>query len=183
MKILETERLLLRTFEENDCDAMTLINQDHKVMEYFPSVADRKQTSNHIKRIMNHQEKYDYSLYAVEIKATQEMIGFVGLLHRTREEFDAHFMPSTEIGWRLAAQHWNQGYATEAAQRVLDYAFNHFNLSPWCFFICRKQFNSEKNGCEIAISPKSMMVIFFNISSMSMLLSLKSGWTMLGFIE
>ena len=57
------------------------------------------------------------------------MIGFVGLLHRTKEEFDTRFMPSTEIGWRLSAKHWNQGYATEAALAVLDYAFKQLNLT------------------------------------------------------
>lgn len=129
MKILETDRLLLRTFQKSDCDAMTLINQDPKVMEYFPAVGDRKQTIEHIERIIKHQEKYGYSLYAVEIKSSGEMIGFVGLLHRTIEEFDAHFMPSTEIGWRLSAKHWNQGYATEAALAVLDYAFKQLNLT------------------------------------------------------
>lgn len=129
MKVVETKRLVLRTFKESDCDAMTLINQDRKVMEYFPAIGDRKQTIAHIKRIMDHQQQYGYSLYAVEIKLTQEVIGFVGLLHRTKEEFDAHFMPSTEIGWRLASQHWNQGYATEAARAILDYAFKQLNLS------------------------------------------------------
>lgn len=128
MKILETNRLCLRTFVESDCDTMTLINQDPNVMKYFPAIADRQQTLELIKRIMTHQEKYGYSLYAVEIKSSAELIGFVGLLHRTKEEFDAHFMPSTEIGWRLSSLHWNQGYATEAALAVLDYAFNQLNL-------------------------------------------------------
>ena len=129
MKILETGRLMLRSFQKNDCDAMTLINQDPKVMEYFPAVGDRKQTIEHIERIIKHQDKYGYSLYAVEIKSSGEMIGFVGLLHRTKEEFDTRFMPSTEIGWRLSAKHWNQGYATEAALAVLDYAFKQLNLT------------------------------------------------------
>jgi len=129
MKILETDRLLLRIFQKCDCDAMTLINQDPKVMEYFSAVSDRKQTIEHIERIIKHQEKYGYSLYAVEIKSSAEMIGFVGLLHRTKEEFDAHFMPSTAIGWRLSKKYWNQGYATEAALAVLDYAFKQLNLT------------------------------------------------------
>jgi RimJ/RimL family protein N-acetyltransferase len=129
MIVLETKRLILRTFKESDCDVMTLINKDPKVMAYFPSTLDREQTIEFIEKIMNHQKKYGYSPYAVDIKSTQEMIGFVGLLHRTKEEFDAHFMPSTEIGWRLSSQHWNQGYATEAASKVRDYAFNSLSLS------------------------------------------------------
>ncbi len=129
MKILETDRLLLRTFNPSDCDAMTAINQDAEVMRHFPSVGTREETEEHIQRIMAHQDKYGYSLYAVELKTTHEMIGFVGLIHRTKDEFNAPFMPATEIGWRLASKHWNQGYATEAAKAVLAYAFAQLKLN------------------------------------------------------
>jgi RimJ/RimL family protein N-acetyltransferase len=106
MKILETKRLILRTFTENDLDAMTRINQDSRVMQYFPSPGNRKQTKTHINRIINHQLKYGYSLYAVELKSIREMIGFVGLLHRTKKEFNVPFTPCTEIGWRLSFKHF-----------------------------------------------------------------------------
>jgi ribosomal-protein-alanine N-acetyltransferase len=42
--------------------------------------------------------------------------------------FEAHFTPCVEIGWRLAAKHWGQGYATEAASVVLDHAFGPLGL-------------------------------------------------------
>ncbi|MEM9243742.1 MAG: GNAT family N-acetyltransferase [Pseudomonadota bacterium] len=128
MKILETQRLILRTFHDHDLDAMARINQDPKVMKYFPSIGNRKQTYDHIKRIRTHQARYGYSLYAVELKSTSEMIGFVGLIHRAKKEFGACFTPATEIGWRLSSRHWGKGYATEAALAVLDYAFNYLNL-------------------------------------------------------
>ncbi|HFS6879460.1 TPA: GNAT family N-acetyltransferase [Legionella pneumophila] len=121
MKILETERLLLRTFQEDDVESMIAINQDKKVMQFFPSVPTEEETIAFIDKVIAHQEQYGFSLYATEIKKTGEMIGFVGLLTAT---FEAHFTPATEIGWRLSSKHWNQGYATEAAKAVLDYAFN-----------------------------------------------------------
>ena len=37
--------------------------------------------------------------------------------------FEAHFTPAVEVGWRLAAEHWSRGYATEAARAALDYGF------------------------------------------------------------
>lgn len=129
MKILETKRLILRTWSEPDLGPMTAINQDPIVMEYFPSVGSQDETLAHIQRIKEHQRKYGYSLYAVELRSTGEMIGFVGLLHRTKEEFDAPFMPSTEIGWRLSSKHWNQGHATEGARAVLHYAFDTIGLN------------------------------------------------------
>ncbi len=128
MIILETKRLILRTFKDEDLDPMAQINQDPKVMEYFPAVGDKEQTRIHIKRINDHYDKYGFSLYAVEIKNTGEFIGFVGLLHRELDEFDASFMPATEIGWRLSSKHWGKGYAPEASKAVLEYAFNTLNL-------------------------------------------------------
>lgn len=55
----------------------------------------------------------------MEIKSTGEFIGYVGL-HEIG--FDADFTPGVEIGWRLAAEYHNQGYATEAAKAVLNLA-------------------------------------------------------------
>ncbi|HAT9135723.1 TPA: GNAT family N-acetyltransferase [Legionella pneumophila] len=125
MKILETERLLLRTFQEDDVESMIAINQDKKVMQFFPSVPTEEETIAFIDKVIAHQEQHGFSLYATEIKTTGEMIGFVGLFTAT---FEAYFTPATEIGWRLSSKHWNQGYATEAAKAVLDYAFNERKL-------------------------------------------------------
>jgi len=60
----------------------------------------------------------------VELKETQEFIGFIGL-HNQPEQFD--FSPCIEIGWRIATDHWKKGYATEGAKAALDYAFNILN--------------------------------------------------------
>ena len=121
--IIETERLILRAWHEDDLEPMYEINQDPKVMEYFPALADKKETLSLIERIFKHQDAYGYSLYAVELKSTHEMIGFIGLLHRTKAELNVSFNPSTEIGWRLSSKHWGKGFATEGASAVLDYAF------------------------------------------------------------
>lgn len=144
MKVLETQRLLLRDFNLEDLDAMTAINQDPLVMKYFPSIGDKEQTEAHINRIKAHQKKYGYSLYAVELKSNREMIGFVGLLHRTKEEFDVPFMPATEIGWRLSSQHWNHGYATEVARAVLHYAFTQLNLAEVISFTVVDNLSSRR---------------------------------------
>lgn len=72
-----------------------------------------------------HYKEKGFSLYAVELKNTGEMIGFLGLMPPS---FEAHFTPAVEIGWRLSSTHWNQGYATEGAKAVLHYAFTSLNL-------------------------------------------------------
>lgn len=125
MIILETDRLTLRTWTEQDIDAMAIIDQDPKVCEFLPAIGNRAATETGVRKIMRHYEDHGYSLYAVELKSTREFIGWTGL---AIPSFEAHFTPAVEIGWRLSSNHWNQGYATEAAKAVLNYAFKTLGL-------------------------------------------------------
>jgi len=125
MKIIETNRLILRTWEDYDLHAMLKINQDPKVMEYFPSLQDLEMTKNFIDKVNAHFENHGYSLYATVRKDTNEFIGFIGLLIA---DFESHFTPATEIGWRLSSTHWGKGFATEGAKAVLDYAFKELKI-------------------------------------------------------
>lgn len=70
--------------------------------------------------------KRGYTLWAVELKETHEMIGFIGL---NDTSWQSHFTPAVEIGWRLGSQYWGQGYATEGAIACLEYGFNTMNLN------------------------------------------------------
>ena len=98
MKILETDRLILLTWIDEDLELMLTINQDPKVMEYFPSLQDLDMTRVFINKVNAHFENYGYSLYASVKKDTNEFIGFIGLLITN---FKSHFIPATEIAWRL----------------------------------------------------------------------------------
>ncbi len=68
-------------------------------------------------RNLAHQARYGYGLFSVILKATGELIGDCGLEHG---EFRG--MPCVELGYDLLSAYWNQGYATEAALRVRDWA-------------------------------------------------------------
>lgn len=126
MKILETDRLILRTWDDDDLRQMLAINQDPKVMEYFPSLQDLEMTKKFIEKVNAHFENHGYSFYATVRKDTNEFIGFIGLLIA---DFESHFTPATEIGWRLSSNHWGKGFATEGAKAVLDYAFRELKIS------------------------------------------------------
>lgn len=125
MKILETNRLILRTWTEQDIDPMAAIDQDPEVCKFLPGIGSREATDAGIQTMMKHYEEHGFTFYAVELKSTHEMIGFLGL---KIPSFQAHFTPCVEIGWRLSSKHWNQGYATEGAKAILDYAFTDLNL-------------------------------------------------------
>lgn len=126
MIILETERLILRTWKTGDIEKLAAISADPVVMRYFPSTQDFTYTEKLITRFMEDYQNSGFTLYAVEIKKSGEFIGFVGL---DPTSFEAHFTPAIEIGWRLASQHWNKGYATEAAKVVLKHAFINLGLT------------------------------------------------------
>ncbi len=126
--IIETDRLILRTCHKDDLGPMHEINQDPTVMEYLFPMVSKQETQALIDRIKKHQAQYGYSIYAVDLKSTHEMIGLIGLLHRTKAELDLPFTPSTEIAWRLSSKQWGKGLATEGAKAVLEYAFTVLDL-------------------------------------------------------
>lgn len=119
MVYIETERLILRSWKPEDLSSFIAMNKDEQVMRYFPTILNDSETEAFYKRIQDEFSQKDWGLYAVEIKSTGEFIGYVGL-HEIG--FEADFTPGVEIGWRLAADYHNQGYATEAARSVLKLA-------------------------------------------------------------
>lgn len=119
MNYIETERLLLRSWNAKDLPLFIAMNKDKRVMRYFPATLSEAETETFYKRIRLEFEQNGWGLYAVEIKTTGRFIGYVGL-HEIG--FEAEFTPGIEIGWRLAADYHNQGYATEAAKAVLELA-------------------------------------------------------------
>lgn len=123
--ILKTKRLILRPWKEEDLSLFAAMNADERVMEHFPATLSREESDAFAKKIMRQFETKDYGLWAVEVPGIASFIGFVGLIDH---DFPAHFTPCIEIGWRLAYNYWGQGYAFEAASKVMDYAFNVLKL-------------------------------------------------------
>ena len=117
--MIETNRLILRQWRDEDILPFSEINRDAEVMEYLPKCLSLEETEQFYNRIVAEHNSYGYGLYAVEIKNSGSFIGYVGFHHF---DFKAEFSPGIEIGWRLAKEYWNKGYATEAAEACLDYA-------------------------------------------------------------
>lgn len=125
MVIIETERLILRKWKDEDLEPFSCLNADARVMEYFPRVLTCEEAKAFMDRIRRHIEKYGFGLFAVEVKESREFIGYIGLAIPTIE---TAFTPCVEIGWRLAFDHWGKGYATEGARAVLKYGFEKMGL-------------------------------------------------------
>jgi ribosomal-protein-alanine N-acetyltransferase len=123
---LLTERLLLRRWRPSDRKPFAAMNADPEVMRYFPSALTPEDSDALVERIEDGFEKYGFGLWALEVPATGEFIGFTGL---AVPSFDAHFTPAVEIGWRLARSAWGHGYASEAARRALASGFSDHGLA------------------------------------------------------
>lgn len=118
---LRTDRLLMRRWTGTDREPFAALNADPQVMEHFPAPLSRAESDALIDRIEARFDESGFGLWALEVAATGEFIGFAGL---SVARFQAHFTPAVEIGWRLARSAWGHGYATEAALRALGYAFD-----------------------------------------------------------
>lgn len=122
--MIETERLILRQWKESDSEPFIKMGLDENVMRFFPKLLSATESISLIQRISALIDENGWGFWAVELKETQEFIGFIGL-HNQPEQFD--FSPCIEIGWRIATGHWKKGYATEGAKAALEYAFNILN--------------------------------------------------------
>jgi len=123
---LETERLIIRNWKEEDRELFHFINSDDQVMEFFPFRRDRNASDKMMDDLKTGIKENGYGFTALEIKETGECIGFCGLANADFEENQkAEYV---EIGWRLAPQYWGKGYATEAAKRLLAFGFEELQL-------------------------------------------------------
>jgi len=123
---LRTERLVMRGWRTADRDGYAAMNADPRVMEHFPGTMTRAESDAHADRVDEHFAEHGFGLWAVEVPGEADFVGFVGL---AIPRFRAHFTPAVEVGWRLAAEWWGRGYATEAAREALRFGFEDAGLA------------------------------------------------------
>ena len=123
---LRTARLWLRGWRDADRAPYAALNADPAVMRYFPGLQDAAASDRSIDAWQCALSERGWANWALQRQDTGQFIGFVGLTQPQRE-FD--FSPCVEIGWRLAAAHWGQGLASEAARAVLALGFGPLALA------------------------------------------------------
>jgi RimJ/RimL family protein N-acetyltransferase len=121
--VIETDRLLLRKFTEDDAPLLYELNLDPEVIRY---THDPIVDVEHAKKVLNEVILPQYVLYnhgrwAVQLKPNLEFIGWCGLkyLSETNE---------VDLGYRFMKKFWGKGYATEAALACTEYGFHRLNL-------------------------------------------------------
>lgn len=123
---LDTPRLRLLPWRPDHLAPFAELNADPEVMRHFPSTQTVEQTQASIDLWMGQFAQQGWSNWAVELKATGEFIGFIGLSVPRRV---LPFSPCVEIGWRLARRFWGQGLASEGARACLRVGFEQLGLA------------------------------------------------------
>lgn len=118
MIYIETPRLILRDWKEEDLEPFRKLNLDEEVMRYFPKTYSEEETDAFYKVIKKEFEECKYGL--------------------------ADFTPCIEIGWRLKRDAWGKGYATEGAKACLKYGFTELNFKEVYSFTAKINKPSEK---------------------------------------
>ena len=137
-------RLRFRPIRPDDVDNLLLIFGDPVAMEFWPAVKTREEIMKSIKWIQQGYRERGYGLWAVELRATGEFIGRVGLI---RQEH------GLEVAYALGPRHRDRGYATEAAQACRDWAFEHLDCDRVISLVHTRNLPScrvaERNGMRV----------------------------------
>jgi RimJ/RimL family protein N-acetyltransferase len=139
--LIQTERLLLRRWREEDREPFYRMNSDPRVMEFMPACLTRAESDMLFERVNEHFRKHDFGLCAAELREGRTFIGYVGLAVPT---FEASFTPCVEIGWRLSADNWGRGLATEGARAMAGHAFEELGLEEIVSFTVPENMRSRR---------------------------------------
>ncbi len=139
--ILETERLILRTWNDDDLENYYQINQDQKVTEFLLVTPTMEQVKEFMHGMNEQYKELNYTLFAAVEKSSHALIGFIGL---NPPKWESHFTPCVEIGWRLGSKYWGMGYATEGAEAVLAYGFDQCHLNEIVSFTVHENIRSRR---------------------------------------
>jgi RimJ/RimL family protein N-acetyltransferase len=138
--MLETERLILRPWRDEDRAPFAALNADPVVMEHFPSPLTREQSDNLVDRFSAAFASTGFGCLPVQVKGGPDFIGFVGL---SQVNPPNPLAPTVEIGWRLAQEAWGKGYAAEAARAWLDHGLNGLKLDEIVSFTAVDNLRSQ----------------------------------------
>jgi RimJ/RimL family protein N-acetyltransferase len=123
---LETDRLILRQWENDDLPDFAALNADPEVMKYFPNLLSREASDAMAEKCRSLISERGWGFWATISKESSKFIGFVGL---NEPKDTLPFAPCVEIGWRLQKIYWGNGYATEAANQALRISFETLGLN------------------------------------------------------
>lgn len=128
--ILETERLYLREICQADIESLCKILQDEETMYAYEGAFSDQEVQEWLDRQIARYRKWNFGLWAVILKETDEMIGQCGLTMQPWKDNEV-----LEIGYLFQRAYWHKGYAFESAKACKKYAFEILNAREVCSII------------------------------------------------
>ena len=147
--LLETERLSLRRLTQDDFEALRLILQDPEVMYAYEGALSATEVREWLDRQLARYEMWDFGLWAVVLKESGQVIGQCGLTMQPWKDREV-----LEIGYLFQRAQWHQGYATEAARRCKEYAFQELDAEEVCSIIRNTNLPSQRVALRNGMAPQ-----------------------------
>lgn len=135
--VIETERLILRVPEQRDLDSWAAMMADEEAARYIGGVQARAASWRGLASMAGSWALLGFGMFSVEEKATGQWVGRIG-------PWMPEGWPGTEVGWGLAREHWGKGYAVEAAEASIDWAFDNLGWTEVIHCIDPANVNSQK---------------------------------------
>jgi RimJ/RimL family protein N-acetyltransferase len=121
--VLETERLIIRRINADDCDAMQAVYGDADAMRWVGDglPLDGEACLRWVEVTLANYARRGYGMFALELETDATVVGFCGIVHPNDQ-------PEAEIKYALRREHWGRGYATEAVRALLGHALSQLGL-------------------------------------------------------
>ena len=147
----ETDRLILRRPRPQDAGAFAAINADPEVTRFVSATGplSRAQSDLTLRKIIEHWDDHGFGLWFADLRATGELIGFIGLSHPLSLPALA---AEVELGWRLGQPYWGNGYATEGAAEGVRWAFRERGLERLISIIDRDNERSLRVAAKLGFT-------------------------------
>lgn len=115
---LETPRLIIRPYNKSDAEiAYNLLYSQSETMQFVGKGAlTFAEFQDYFQAILKHYQKYSFGRFAIEEKASNQLIGDIGLYFSDRSH-------EPQLGYKLAKPYWSKGYTTEAGFSYLEFGF------------------------------------------------------------
>jgi len=160
--MLETNRLILRPFLQEDLSIMVEMFQNQDFMPFSPYGAlSAEAATNRFLEILEHYKKYNFGKMAIVSKETDKIIGYCGF-----ETCEINAQTEAELGFRIIKSERNKGYVVEASLKLLEdmknqnfkhvIAFSEENNFPAHNLLNKLGFEKTNSSCYL-----NMDVIFF----------------------
>lgn len=165
LTVMETERLIIRKITRKDMGALLALMGNPEVMYAWEHGFEKKEVRQWLNRQLTRYRKDGYGYFAVILKENNKFIGQAGLM---KSMIDGN--TTVELGYMLDNMYWHHGYATEAARRCLQYAFEELGLQEVCCSIRPENTSSLRVAEAIGMIPCGSHTIVYNGKEMPHLL-------------